>query len=140
MDSERVTARDRRGRDRDSAVSRAGIWYVVLVTIVAVGLPVTALAHAFLERASPAAGENVRSSPARVELHFSEALEGAFSAITVTDTAGRDMSAGASTADGTELSLPLRKLKPGRYRVSWHAVSVDTHRSEGKYNFLVAPK
>jgi|KBSMisStaDraftv2_1062788.scaffolds.fasta_scaffold1363606_2 methionine-rich copper-binding protein CopC len=99
-----------------------------------------ALAHAFLERASPAAGENVRSSPAKIELHFSEALEGAFSSIAVTDSAGLDMSAGPSVANGSALSLPLKNLKPGRYRVSWHAVSIDTHRSEGKYNFLVAPK
>jgi len=99
-----------------------------------------AMAHAFLERASPAAGENVRSSPTKIELHFSETLEGAFSSISVTDTAGQDMSAGPSAANGSELSLPLKNLKPGRYRVSWHAVSVDTHRSEGKYNFLVAPK
>ena len=108
------------------------------LAITAIALP--ALAHAFLERASPAAGENVRSSPAKIELHFSEALEGSFSSITVTDTAGRDVSAGPSAADGSALSLPLKKLKPGRYRVSWHAVSVDTHRTDGKYNFLVAPK
>ena len=49
-------------------------------------------------------------------------------------------SAGPSVANGSALSLPLKNLKPGRYRVSWHAVSIDTHRSEGKYNFLVAPK
>ena len=108
------------------------------LAIAAIVLP--ALAHAFLERASPAAGESVRSGPAKIELHFSEALEGSFSSIAVTDTAGRDVSAGPSAANGSELSLPLRKLKPGRYRVSWHAVSVDTHRTEGKFNFLVAPK
>lgn len=112
-----------------------------LSLVLALGaMAVPALAHAFLERASPAAGENIHSSPAKIELQFSEALEGAFSSIAVTDAAGHDVSAGPSTADGAELSLPLKNLKPGRYRVSWHAVSVDTHRSEGKYNFLVAPK
>jgi methionine-rich copper-binding protein CopC len=35
--------------------------------------------------------------------------------------------------------LPLKQLPPGRYRVTWHAVSVDTHRTEGKYNFLILP-
>jgi hypothetical protein len=104
------------------------------------GIALPALAHAFLERAEPAAGENLHSGPAKIELHFSEALEASFSAITVTDTDGRDMSAGPTVASGSELSLPLRTLKPGRYRVSWHAVSIDTHRSEGKYNFVVAPK
>jgi len=112
--------------------------WILAFAVMAVPLP--AMAHAFLERASPAAGENVHLSPARIELHFSEMLEGAFSSITVTDAAGRDVSAGPSAASGSELSLPLKNLGPGRYRVSWHAVSVDTHRSEGKYNFLVAPK
>jgi len=40
--------------------------------IVAIAVP--AMAHAFLEKASPAAGENVHASPAKIELHFSEAL------------------------------------------------------------------
>jgi hypothetical protein len=111
---------------------------------IALGLAIAAaafpaLAHAFLERATPAAGESLRAGPAKIELHFSEALEASFSAITVTDASGRDMAAGPSAATGSELSLPLKTLKPGRYRVSWHAVSIDTHRSEGRYNFVVTP-
>lgn len=103
------------------------------------GLAGPALAHAFLEKASPAAGANLRA-PARIELHFSEALEPAFSDIAVTDMAGKEWSAGAATVvNGTELDLPLKALPPGRYRVTWHAVSVDTHRTQGKYNFLVLP-
>ena len=93
--------------------------------------------HAFLERASPAAGENLLRGPAAVEMHFSEALEPAFSGITVTDESGRDMRGGAATVDGGTLRQPVLPLKPGRYRVTWHAVSVDTHRTDGKYNFLV---
>lgn len=110
---------------------------IVVIAVAAVPLPATA--HAFLERADPAAGETLHASPVKIELVFSETLEGAFSAISVSDAGGRDMSAGATTANGSVLDLPLKKLKPGRYRVSWHAVSVDTHRTEGKYNFLVAP-
>lgn len=54
--------------------------------------------------------------------------------------AGADMSAGpASVVNGTEMDLALKPLPPGRYRVTWHAVSVDTHRTQGKYNFLVVP-
>lgn len=102
-------------------------------------LPFTAQAHAFLQKASPAAGENVQASPPHVVLDFTETLEPSFSAITVTDEKGHDVSAGVMVANGGEMTLPLQKLKPGRYRVSWHAVSVDTHRTEGKYNFLVLP-
>jgi len=110
-------------------------------SLLALGLavPLAAAAHAFLEKASPAAGENVHGSPPRIVLDFTEALEPSFSAIAVTDEQGRDVSAGVMIANGSEMTLPLAKLKPGRYRVSWHAVSVDTHRTEGKYNFLVAP-
>jgi hypothetical protein len=98
-----------------------------------------AAAHAFLQAAAPAAGENVHGAPARIVLHFSEPLEQSFSAIAVIDEAGHDEAAGPITVDGTEMDLPLKPLAPGRYRVSWHAVSVDTHRTEGKYNFLVLP-
>ena len=101
--------------------------------------PVPALAHAFLERAAPSAGQNLPASPARVELHFSEALEPSFSEVHVTDALGRDMSAGTQVVNGKEMALPLKRLSAGRYRVIWRAVSVDTHRSEGKYNFLVGP-
>jgi len=31
----------------------------------------------------------------------------------------------------------LPQLKPGRYRVRWHVVSVDTHRTEGSFEFSV---
>jgi methionine-rich copper-binding protein CopC len=110
-----------------------------VLALVFAGLCSPALAHAFLEKASPAAGENRHGSPAKIELHFSEALESAFSSIVVTDAAGSDVAAGPPAAHGAEMELPLKLLAPGRYRVSWHAVSVDTHRTEGKYNFLVLP-
>ena len=97
-----------------------------------------AMAHAFLETASPAAGANLHA-PARIELHFSETLEPSFSAVTVTDESGADAGAGLSVVAGDDMTLALKPLKPGRYRVTWHAVSVDTHRTEGKYNFLVVP-
>jgi copper resistance protein C len=111
----------------------------IVLALALAGLSCPAAAHAFLERARPAAGEKLRAAPAELELHFSEALEPAFSGVTVTDAAGGDVSVGPSSASGTEMSLPLKVLKPGRYRVSWHAVSVDTHRTEGQYNFLVLP-
>jgi methionine-rich copper-binding protein CopC len=29
-------------------------------------------------------------------------------------------------------------LKPGSYTVTWHVLSVDTHRTEGSYSFTVS--
>jgi len=34
---------------------------------------------------------------------------------------------------------PLRRLGPGKYRVVWHAVSMDDHRTQGAYVFAVKP-
>lgn len=112
---------------------------IVIASALLAGIVSGASAHAFLKRASPSAGQNLHASPGRIEMHFSEALEPSFSDVRVTDKNGHDMAAGASVAKGTEMDLPLQTLPPGRYRVSWHAVSVDTHRTEGKYNFLVLP-
>jgi methionine-rich copper-binding protein CopC len=35
--------------------------------------------------------------------------------------------------------LTLPALAPGHYQVSWHAVSVDTHRTEGTFSFDIQP-
>jgi len=109
----------------------------IAIALAVAGLCGPALAHAFLQTASPAAGDNLKTPPAVVDLHFTEALEPAFSGIEVTDEAGRDVTAAAASAEGAEMKIALRHLAPGRYRVSWHAVSVDTHRTEGRYSFLV---
>jgi hypothetical protein len=111
----------------------------LLVTALVAGLAGPALAHAFLDKASPAAGENLKTPPVAVTLHFTEALEPTFSAIAVTDETGGDVTAGPPIVSGTQMTVTLKHLAPGRYRVSWHAVSVDTHRTQGKYGFLVLP-
>ncbi len=109
------------------------------IAMVIAWLASPAMAHAFLEEAHPRAGENLKPAPAKVELQFTEALEPAFSGISVTSADGREMTAGPPDVSGEEMDAPLKALSPGRYRVTWHAVSVDTHRTEGKYNFLVLP-
>ena len=111
----------------------------VLALATLAALSSAAAAHAFLQSAAPAAGANVPRTPTKIALHFSEPLEQAFSGITVTDASGHDEAAGATAVSGTGMELLLKPLAPGRYRVTWHAVSVDTHRTEGKYNFLVLP-
>ena len=99
------------------------------------------LAHAFLQRADPAAGTSfpLARAPKRVSLTLSEKLEPAFSGLAVTDSSGRNMAAAPVTVGGSSMIAPLRSLRPGRYRVVWHAVSVDTHRTEGAYSFTVKP-
>jgi methionine-rich copper-binding protein CopC len=99
----------------------------------------SASAHAFLQHAEPGAGATLKAVPSRVALSFSEKLEPVFSGVAVTDSSGRDVRAGAVLIRQNSMVAPLRSLRPGRYRVVWHAVSVDTHRTEGAYSFAVEP-
>ena len=99
-------------------------------------------AHAFLDRADPRVGSTVKVSPARIRLWYTQRLEPAYSTAQVLDDAGRqvdskDVRVEPSAPSLLELSLPA--LGPGRYRVVWRVLSVDTHVTSGDYTFRVAP-
>lgn len=96
-----------------------------------------ALAHAFLNHANPGAGATLANPPKAVVLVFSEELEPAFSGVSITDATGRSVEAASPAISGNTIVARLQSLAPGTYRVTWHAVSVDTHRTEGGYRFAV---
>ncbi len=100
----------------------------------------TADAHAFLDHASPAVGSTVPTAPPVVTLWFTQELEPAFTTATVTDQSGTEVGSGAAQIDPkdpTELRVPLKPLPPGTYTVTWHALSVDTHTTQGHFTFEV---
>ncbi len=107
------------------------------LAVVAFAAP--ALAHTYLTDATPAPGAHVATSPAELVMHFTGALEPTFSSIVVTDEKEHVVDAGPSVADGTTMRVPLKPLVAGHYEVTWRAVSIDTHMSEGKYDFVVGP-
>jgi len=43
------------------------------------------------------------------------------------------------SADRMLLRISLPPLAPGRYRVSWRVLSVDTHVATGQFTFDIAP-
>ena len=112
----------------------------VLAGAVALGAA-TVQAHAFLDHASPAVGSTVPTAPEAVTMWFTQQLEPAFTTATVTDASGSTVDTGPAQVDPqdpTELRVPLKKLPPGTYTVSWHALSVDTHTTTGHFTFTVA--
>jgi methionine-rich copper-binding protein CopC len=115
--------------------------FILVVALALLASP-PAFAHAVYEHASPAAGSEVKSAPQAVTITFSEAVEPAFSKIEVKDANGARVDDGAVHSagnDGRDLAVGLKKLAPGRYSVIWHVTSVDTHKTEGRYDFTVVP-
>jgi methionine-rich copper-binding protein CopC len=101
-----------------------------------------ASAHAFLDRAMPPVGATLAASPPILRLFFTERIEPLFSGVEVATAAGSPVKIGPAAVDPANpaaLLVPLPRLPSGRYRVSWHVVSVDTHRTEGSYEFTIQP-
>jgi hypothetical protein len=99
-------------------------------------------AHALLRQAQPAVGATVPAAPDELLLIFSESVEPDFSHVSVTDAQGTRVDTGTVHTDpenATHLLVGVHKLAPGKYTVSWHATSTDTHKTQGSYSFTVAP-
>jgi copper resistance protein C len=99
-----------------------------------------AWAHAFLDHAEPAVGSQIQVPPRQAKIWFTEKLEPALSKIQVFDISGlevdkRDVKIDKSNPAVLTVSLP--ELKPGKYKVVWRAVSVDTHVTTGNFTFEI---
>ena len=109
--------------------------------------------HAFLERSLPLGGTELDLIPGEVCLWFNQAIEKAFSTITVIDAQGMrvdDLEAETEAeeestsrfslaAPGTSdrIAIPLKPLVPGSYTAVWKVLSIDSHVVEGSFSFTV---
>ena len=111
-----------------------------LATVLALSLPISAAnAHAALIKSSPKSGATISQSDLEFNLTFSEAIEPGFSAFKIESVDGSEAKISiAFDEDRRAVVLKLgNKLQPGKYRVHWKIVSVDTHRTEGELSFSV---
>ena len=101
-----------------------------------------AFAHAQLEKATPAVGGTVASA-SEIRLEFSEGVEPKFSKVSLTGPGGGAVPLGAAKTEPSNqavLIVPITKALPaGAYKVHWQAVSVDTHHTQGTFEFTVKP-
>ena len=110
----------------------------VLLIVVAGSAKVEA--HAFLERAEPAVGSTVQTSPGEVRVLFTEKIEPALSTVQVLDASGREVDKRDVHLDRSNhalLHVSLPRLEAGSYKVVWRVVSVDTHVTNGSFSFRV---
>jgi methionine-rich copper-binding protein CopC len=100
-----------------------------------------AFAHAQLEKATPAVGGTVASA-IEIRLEFSEGVEPKFTKVSLTGPGGAVPLGAGNTESGNQavLIVPISKpLSAGNYKVHWQAVSVDTHHTQGTFEFTVKP-
>ncbi|WP_097302980.1 copper homeostasis periplasmic binding protein CopC [Pseudomonas chlororaphis] len=99
----------------------------------------SAFAHAHLQSQTPAADSTV-TAPSELRLVFSEGVEAAFTKVSLSKD-GAEVAVKALATEGADkktlIVTPAAPLTAGAYKVEWHAVSVDTHTSEGTYSFKV---
>ena len=110
-----------------------------MVLFLVAGL-VQAEAHAFLEHADPRVGGTVVESPGMVKMWFTEELEPSFTKAQVFNAQGAEVDKKDSRVDGTDakvMTVSVPPLRPGTYKVIWHAVAVDTHHTMGTFTFEV---
>jgi copper resistance protein C len=95
-------------------------------------------AHAFLDHAEPRVGSSVATPPRQLSLWFTQDLEPAFSTVEVQNSAGGRVDQGKPRiGPANVMHVGLKPLPPGTYKVVWHALSVDTHTTEGSFSFHV---
>jgi len=115
---------------------------LILILALLVFAAPPARAHAFLDHAVPAVGSTVSAAPKAVQMLFTQGIEPFFSSAALSGPDGQTIATAAATVDPQnpmELVLNLPPLAPGHYKVSWHVVSVDTHRTQGSFSFDIQP-
>ena len=102
---------------------------------------VPAIAHAHLAASVPAADATLDASPSSLKLTFSERVEPKFTGAAVIGPDQAAVSIGPAVADpksGAAVTLAISDvMKPGKYNVTWHALSADGHKTTGKFSFSV---
>ena len=98
----------------------------------------TASAHAHLQKASPADGSVVTTSPSRIVLNFSESARLTAASIQKGDEPRQSLKP-LPPAAARQISVALPQLTPGSYSVTWRVVSEDGHLMSGTLRFTLAP-
>jgi copper resistance protein C len=116
-------------------------------------LPAILCAHATLLRADPAVDTRISQLPGEIRLWFSESIERRFSRITVHQARRHPatgdlqpqkqvdvgLSAGPQVTQELAVRLP-ETLPPGLYLVQWQVLSIDAHRTTGRFTLTYDPQ
>jgi methionine-rich copper-binding protein CopC len=117
--------------------------FKLLSVLGALFLGSTAHAHAHLKESTPKPNIVLHAAPTEVQLTFSENLESSMSKIEVINAVTKEsVTQGKLEYVGEKkntVRVELKKLTTSaKYEVHWKAVSKDTHKMEGQYEFVLS--
>jgi copper transport protein len=125
-------------------VRASGRWIALAVILYLSLAPVTAWAHANLDRADPPPAAQLDQPPPQLQLFFSEPVDASFSRVQLLNTQRDSVDRGDSHVAPNDprsliVSVPDR-LPNGVYTVAWRTLSaVDGHTVDGAYPLIVGP-
>lgn len=96
-----------------------------------------ASAHAHLKQSTPAEGAVVSTAPAQIVLTFSEPAQVTSLSIQHDANQPEKLSPLPKDAEVT-VTVPTPGLKPGKYIVTWRAISDDKHITSGQVHFTIS--
>ena len=112
----------------------------VLVFCILLVSPSTVLPHASLIKSVPARRAQIFKSPPQIQLWFSERLEARFSSLRVIDSSGNRVdldNVAVDTNDPKRISVGVKPLVPGQYKIRFRVLSVDGHIVEDDVPFTI---
>ena len=113
----------------------------LLVVLLALVFPASALAHASLRLESPSFRQTLKTAPRQVVLAFDQSVSSLPNAIVVLDRNGENLVRSVRAVPAQrELIATLPRLPRGPYTIRWEALSNDGHVVSGVYTFGVGVK
>lgn len=97
-----------------------------------------AQAHTHVKESQPADGSILKAPPESIVLRFSEATH--VTSLTLQKEGEAEQKLSALPAAAVDhVTVPVPKLGPGKYVVSWRGVGDDNHIMSGKLHFTIDP-
>lgn len=91
----------------------------------------------------PAAESIVATAPTELDLTFTEGVNLAFTGVKVTGPGGTASPTGPvrqGPGGSSTVIVPVAApLGAGTYKVDWHALAIDGHKTTGSYGFTIKP-
>lgn len=115
---------------------------LLLALVAAASLPIAAappaLAHTVVRETSIPDNATLSAPPASFTVAFSAAT--GLASVRLTNATGRDLALGFTPPRATAASftVPLPRLAPGTYTISWRALSSDGHVMPSAVHFTIA--